>query len=111
MNLIGFQGLARLKCAPTLLLLSSILPVVIFPAENQESRLVEAAMKYEGQHVASVQFEPPDQPLTNAELARALPLKTGSIFHERDLRQAIQNLFATGRFSDLAVDARETGGE
>ena len=66
-------------------------------------------MKYEGQHVAAVQFEPPEQPLTDAELARALLLKTGSIFHERDLRQAIQNLFATGRFSDLAVDARETG--
>jgi outer membrane protein insertion porin family len=90
-----------------LLLLSSLLPIAIFAA--QDSGLLTTAMKYEGQQIASLQVEPSDQPLTTAELARALPLKTGSIFHERDLRQAIQNLFATGRFSDLAVDATESG--
>jgi outer membrane protein assembly complex protein YaeT len=30
-------------------------------------------------------------------------------FHEHDLRQAIQNLYATGRYADLAVDARRDG--
>src|SRR5262249_5415816 len=32
----------------------------------------------------------------------------GATFHEHELRDAIQNLFASGRFADLAVDAEET---
>ncbi|MDQ2712273.1 MAG: BamA/TamA family outer membrane protein [Acidobacteriota bacterium] len=35
-------------------------------------------------------------------------LKAGFPFLEHDLRQSIQNLFASGRYSDLAVDAEET---
>jgi outer membrane protein insertion porin family len=88
------------------MLLSSTLPIAIFAAQAHDSVLFGAAMKYEGQPIASIQFEPADQPLTPAELNRALPLKPGSAFHQRDLQQAIQNLFATGRFSDLAVDAK-----
>ena len=34
----------------------------------------------------------------------------GSEFHERELRDAIQSLFVTGRFADLAVDAERTPG-
>ncbi|MGI9075388.1 MAG: BamA/TamA family outer membrane protein [Bryobacteraceae bacterium] len=108
MNFIGLDSPARWKPSPALLLLSSFLPITILAA--QDSGLLAIAMKYEGQRTVSIQFEPSDQPLTITELARALPLKTGSIFHERDLREAIQNLFATGRFSDLAVDATEAGG-
>ncbi|HMJ62714.1 MAG TPA: BamA/TamA family outer membrane protein, partial [Bryobacteraceae bacterium] len=43
-------------------------------------------------------------------LQTRLPFRTGSPFHERELRDAIQNLFATGRFADLAVDAERTAG-
>ncbi|MGI8960047.1 MAG: BamA/TamA family outer membrane protein [Bryobacteraceae bacterium] len=107
MNSVGFHSLARGKCATALRLLSSLLPVAIFASQPQDSGTLAAVMKYEGQRIASVQFEPADQPLTNAQLSRTLPLKSGSIFRERDLRHAIQNLFATGRFSDLAVDATE----
>lgn len=105
---VGLHSLARGKRIAACLLLASI-SIAISAAPSQDSELFEAAMKYEGQRIASIQFEPADQPLTSAELARALPLKRGSVFHERDLRQAIQNLFATGRFSDLAVDAQESG--
>ncbi len=66
-------------------------------------------MKYEGQPITAISFEPTDQPLTSEQLARSLPFKAGSTFHEHDLREAIENLFETGRFSDLAVDAREAG--
>ncbi len=92
-----------------MLYVSSVLPVAVLAAQDQDSALLEAARKYEGQRIVSIQFEPADQPLTSTELARALPFKSGSVFHERDLRQAIQDLFATGRFSDLAVDATEFG--
>jgi outer membrane protein insertion porin family len=88
-----------------------MLPIAALAAQSHDSALLEAAMKYEGQRIASIQFEPTDQPLTSAELASTLPFHSGTVFHERDLRQAIQNLFATGRFSDLAVDAAESGHE
>ncbi|MGH9582019.1 MAG: POTRA domain-containing protein [Bryobacteraceae bacterium] len=63
------------------------------------------ALKYEGLPIVSIAWEPADQPLTAAQLAGKLPFHPGSVFHERQLREAIQNLFSTGRFSDLAVDA------
>ncbi len=72
--------------------------------------LIQEALQYEGQRIAAIGFEPADQPLTKSELESKLPFQTGSIFHERELRQAIQNLYATGRFSDLAVDATEDHG-
>ncbi len=77
--------------------------------QNQETSLIQEALKYEGRRIAAISFEPADQPLSTEALASRLPFTTGSIFRERDLRQAIQNLFATGRFSDLAVDASEAG--
>ena len=69
---------------------------------------IQEAMKYEGQPIVAVEFEPADQPLMQSELNRQVPFRPGSTFHERDLRQAIQNLFGTGRFADLAVDAMQT---
>ncbi len=80
-------------------------------AQDPQSPAIEEALKYDGQPIASITFEPADQPLTSEELSRKLPFKAGSTFHEHDLREAIQNLFETGRFSDLAVDAREVGDE
>ena len=65
-------------------------------------------MKYEGQTIVSVLFEPADQPLSRKELTEKLPFKAGSLFRVQELREAIQNLFATGRYSDLAVDAMES---
>jgi outer membrane protein assembly complex protein YaeT len=71
--------------------------------------LIQAALKYEGSRITAIQFEPEDQPLTHAELGQLLPFQTGSAFHERDLQLAIQRLYSTGRFSDLAVDAMAPG--
>lgn len=64
-----------------------------------------AAAAFEGKAVESIRFEPPDQPLTAEEIGKRLPLHAGETFRTSDLRQAIQNLFATGRYADLAVDA------
>ncbi len=76
----------------------------------QSSPPIQEALKYEGQRIVEIRFEPADQPLNPSELNHKLPFQAGSAFHERDLRLAIQNLFATGRFSDLAVDATEAAG-
>ncbi len=97
------------KCTAAWLWLGGVLLVASAFAQGQDSALLKAAIRYEGQPIESIQFEPADQPLTAPEVDRALPFKIGSLFHARELRVAIQNLFATGRFSDVAVDATESG--
>jgi outer membrane protein insertion porin family len=72
---------------------------------------LQEALKYEGRAIMSVEFEPEDQPLTKEELGKRVPLRAGSIFHERDLRAALQNLYSSGRYADLAVDARDEGAD
>lgn len=81
---------------------------LLLAAQDASPPLIKEALKYEGDTVAHIEFDPPDQPLSREELLKRLPFHAGSAFHERELRQAIQNLFATGRFSDLAVDADKT---
>lgn len=76
-------------------------------AQAPPSPTIEEALRYEGQRIVEISFVPADQPLTRAELMKRLPFKEGSVFHEQALREAIQNLYASGRFSDLAVDASE----
>jgi len=73
------------------------------PPANQE------ALRYEGRIIDAIQFEPAAQPLTFEELKSKLPIRPGSIFYESAVRQAIQLLFATGRYSDIAVDAADAG--
>ncbi len=94
------------------LLLALVLSTFRMPAvaAGGQSAILQEARQYESQTITDIQFQPADQPLTRDELNKRLPFQAGSRFHERDLRQAIQNLFATGRFSDLAVDASEVRG-
>lgn len=72
--------------------------------------LIQEALKYEGKPITAIQFEPADQPLTTEELQKRLPFAGGELFRERALRKAIQNLYATGRFADIAVDAQPDRG-
>jgi outer membrane protein insertion porin family len=69
------------------------------------SLLAAQTSKYEGQPIADIQFAPPEQPLTSAELANLLPLKKGQPLHMADVRAAIERLYATGDFEDIQVDA------
>ncbi len=63
--------------------------------------------RYEGETIKAIQFDPALQPLAPDELAVRLPFHVGSSFHQDALRTAIQNLFASGRYADLAVDATQ----
>jgi outer membrane protein insertion porin family len=78
-------------------------------AQQSSTTLLQEALKYEGRTVVSLEFEPDDQPLAKADLAKRVPLRAGAPFHEHDLRLALQNLYSSGRYADLAVDAREEG--
>jgi outer membrane protein insertion porin family len=82
---------------------------VLAQAQDTGSTMLVEARKYEGRRIAAVDFEPADQPLSRDEMLKALPVRIGDAFHEQALRQAIQDLYATGRFADLAVDASEAG--
>jgi outer membrane protein assembly complex protein YaeT len=66
--------------------------------------------KYEGQVVRSIQFDPAEQPLEAAELHQILPLKIGQPLRQTDVRASIERLFATGRYTDIQVDAEEYSG-
>jgi outer membrane protein assembly complex protein YaeT len=60
--------------------------------------------RYEGQPIADVQFVPPEQPLTDAELANIIPLKKGAPLRLADVHAAIERLYATGAYDDIQVE-------
>jgi outer membrane protein insertion porin family len=80
-------------------------------AQEQPTASIARIANYDGKVIASIQFEPADQPITPKELHARVSLEVGSRFSEFALRQTIQNLFATGRYADLAVDATEAGSQ
>ena len=61
----------------------------------------------EGRAIRFVGFQPAAQPFTDDELAAITQIKPGSPYSLRSVRTAIQKLFATGRYVDIVVDARE----
>src|SRR5215472_16218072 len=61
--------------------------------------------EFEGRTVVSITFVPARQPLENDVLRSLLPLRQGEPFRTADAREAIQKLYATGRFEDIVVDA------
>ena len=66
---------------------------------------------YEGRKVVDVRFEPADQPLQAGELSAAVELQTGEPLRMSQVRASIGKLYATGRYSDIQVDATpENGG-
>ena len=65
--------------------------------------------QFEGRTVVDIQFSPA-QILDPSDLAKILPLKKGEPFRGEDVANAIDALFATGRFEDIAVEAEPSGG-
>lgn len=65
---------------------------------------------FEGQSIVSVGFEPAEQPLTQRELNEILPVKTSQEYSAAGIRQAIERLYATGRYQDIQVDASPADG-
>jgi outer membrane protein insertion porin family len=61
--------------------------------------------QYEGRSVARIEFEPAQQPLSNQILLGMLPFKAGQPVSAATVRDAIQRLYATGEYEDIAVDA------
>jgi outer membrane protein insertion porin family len=66
---------------------------------------------YEGKPVAEILFDPALQPFPDAELYDMLPVKTGEPLRIANVRDAIERLYATGRYKDVAADAELRDGE
>ncbi len=64
-----------------------------------------ALAQFEGRAVTAVEFSPAQQPLPDAELRRLVPLRPGTIVAASLVRDALQKLFATGRYADIRVEA------
>ena len=60
---------------------------------------------YEGKEIVRVEYQPPEQPLSAADLARFQTLIPGESFHGSEVATIIDALFATGRYQDIQVDA------
>lgn len=64
---------------------------------------------YEGRIISSIQFEPKLQPLPASELLSILTLRRNQPLRMSDVRESIDRLFATGRYSGIEVDAEDAG--
>lgn len=62
-----------------------------------------------GRRISSISYAPADQPLTPDQLALSLQLRPGDTLEETALGQAIERLWATGRFEDISVSAVPDG--
>jgi outer membrane protein insertion porin family len=60
---------------------------------------------YEGKPIADIQFDPGKQPLAIDQLKALLPTRVGQPLRAAELRDAIQHLYATGEYADIAADA------
>lgn len=64
----------------------------------------------EGKPIQAVQFDPPKQPLTPEQLSSIVGFQNNAPLGSDELRSAIKKLYATGRYSNVEVDAEPAGG-
>jgi outer membrane protein assembly complex protein YaeT len=81
--------------------------VVLFALAAADSSFAQVT-QFEGQKVVSIQYAPA-QFLDPVDLATAQPVKVGDALHANEVAEAIDGLFATGRFDDISVEAEKSG--
>jgi outer membrane protein insertion porin family len=81
---------------------STLLLLVAAPLFAQVAR-------YEGKQIARIEYQPSEQPLAAADLARFQTLSPNEPFRASEVASVIDSLFATGRYRDIQVDARPEG--
>ncbi len=64
---------------------------------------------FEGKTIVEIRYRPPDQPLAPEDMKRIAVLRVGEPLRSSDVAEAIERMFATGRYSDIQVDAAERG--
>jgi outer membrane protein insertion porin family len=69
-----------------------------------------ASNEYEGKQVTAILFDPPQQPIPDARLKELLPIRIGQPLRTSDIPAALQQLYSTGEYLDIAVDASPADG-
>ncbi len=59
--------------------------------------------------VAQISFSPPAQPIPEVRLRELIAVRPGAPLDAEDVRKSIQQMFATGRYNDIQVDAVRAG--
>jgi outer membrane protein insertion porin family len=68
--------------------------------------LLGQTTQVEGSRVAEVRFEPSDQPLAPETLAELVAVRVGDPLDSEGVAESLRQLFRTGRYANIAVDAR-----
>ena len=84
---------------------TSILSLLVFT-----HGLAAADSPFAGQAIVSVRFEPAEHPIAQRELNEILPVKVAQEYSAAGIRDAIERLYATGRYGDIQVDASPAEG-
>ncbi|MDQ1469777.1 MAG: outer membrane protein insertion porin family [Bryobacterales bacterium] len=63
---------------------------------------------FEGKPIVDIRYSP-ESGLNASDLARAQPLVTGAPLRSDDVSKAIDGLYATGQYADIAVEAEASG--
>jgi outer membrane protein insertion porin family len=66
---------------------------------------------YQGKRIAEIRYEPDAQPLSKSYLRLIQPIAPGDPFDLTKVSEAIAKLYASGRYTDIAVDAKLRGEE
>ncbi len=91
--------------APRAAIARSLLWACVFPVLHIHAADLEPLSEYQGKTIQEIRFEPAQQPITAADQKRVLPLHTGSALTLSDARATIKNLYGTGLYSDIQLDA------
>lgn len=92
-------SLGNVRLRMLVALLAGLAPALV-PTFGQDT----STARWEGRPISRIEFDPPQQPLALDELNRLLPLKEGSTLQLDQVRDTIQKLYSTGRFSDISID-------
>jgi outer membrane protein insertion porin family len=96
-----------LICVRPLVVVVSLFAAVILARAQNPAADPEVREALEGRVIAGIQFDPTDQPLPVGELERLLPFTIGTPLKLSDIHIAIQKLFDTGRYADIAITGEE----
>ncbi len=68
--------------------------------------LLAQTTQVQGARIAEIRFEPADQPLAAETLAELVAVRVGEPLAEADVAESLRRLFRTGRYANIAVDAK-----
>jgi outer membrane protein insertion porin family len=88
------------------------LPIFALVTCHYATPLIAGPQDYEGKRLAHVNFDPAEQPLYSVDLQRKIALlKIGQPLRQADIQATIEKLFASGRYEDIAIDAKLEGSD